>query len=103
MGPHAQAWVHFYVNESAAQAVADRAMEFPVGAVIVKEKLGDKKEVTGVAGMIKRASGYDASNGDWEFFFYTPGGEFSSGKVANCIDCHKGAGRDHVFAAWKVK
>jgi hypothetical protein len=101
-GPHAHVWVHIYANPEAAEAIASKADEFPVGAVIVKEKLGAGGAVTDVGGMIKRAPGYDTANGDWEFFSHTPGGEFTSGKIANCIDCHNNGPRDHVFTAWKL-
>lgn len=103
-GPHTRVLVHIYANPAAADAIATNAAGFPAGSVIVKEKLGgDGKSVTGVGGMIKRATGYDAPNGDWEFFFYTPGGEFSTGKLANCVDCHNGGKRDHVFSAWSLQ
>ena len=102
-GPHTQHWVHIYANAGAAESIAAKGAEFPVGAVIVKEKLGeDLNSVTGVGGMVKRTKGYDPANGDWEFFYYTPGGDFTTGKLANCIDCHKGGKRDHVFGVWKL-
>ena len=101
-GPHSHAFVHIYASPEAAQAIAARSDQFPVGSVIVKEKIGEKNVVTDVGGMIKRAPGYDTPNGDWEFFFHTPGGEFTSGKMANCIDCHNNSPRDHVFSVWKL-
>ena len=102
-GPHTGVFLHIYANPSAAAAIAAKEEQFPVGAVIVKEKLGpDEKSVAGIGGMIKRAEGYDAANGDWEFFFYTPGGDFTTGKVANCVDCHKNGKRDHVFNVWTL-
>lgn len=102
-GPHAQNYVHIYANPSAAESIAAKGAEFPVGAVIVKEKLGkDWNSVSGVGGMVKRAKGYDPANGDWEFFYYTPGGEFTTGKLANCVDCHNGGKRDHVFSVWSL-
>ncbi len=103
VGPHAQTWIHIYANPTAADSIAAKGAKFPVGAVIVKEKLGDDRQsVTGIGGMVKRAKGYDSANGDWEFFFYTPGGEFTTGKFANCVDCHNGGKRDHVFSVWSL-
>jgi hypothetical protein len=105
-GPHIARALHIYANPAAADAIPTKAAEFPVGAVIVKEKLKLGKRgryyFSEVGGMIKRAKGYDSANGDWEFFFYTPGGEFSTGKIANCIDCHSGGKRDHVFSLWSL-
>jgi hypothetical protein len=99
-GPHTRVSVHIYANTIADGAVTANAAEFPEGAVIVKEKLGRDAAVTDVGGMIKRAEGYDPKNGDWEFFFFTPGGDFATGKLENCIGCHNGGKRDHVFSVW---
>lgn len=101
-GPHTRVSVHLYVNAEAATAIADRAAEFPANAVIVKEKLGPNNTVADIGGMIKRAPGYDPANGDWEFFFHAADGAFASGKLANCIECHNGGKRDHVFSAWTI-
>ena len=93
-GPHFAWALHTYANPAAAAAITGNAAEFPTGAVIVKEKLklGQRGRYyfSEVGGMIKRAKGYDPANGDWEFFFYTPGSDFNTGKLANCIDCHSG-------------
>jgi hypothetical protein len=101
-GPHSRVSVHIYANPAAAEAIAANAPEFPEGTIIVKEKFGRGVAITDIAGMLKRAKGYDPKNGDWEFFFFTPGGEFTTGKLANCIDCHSGGKRDHVFNVWSL-
>ena len=102
-GPHFQNYIHIYASASAADSISAKRAKFPEGAVIIKEKLGEGvNPVTGIGGMVKRAKGYDSANGDWEFFFYTPGGEFTTGKLANCIDCHNGGKRDHVFSVWNL-
>ena len=80
---------------------------FPAGAVIVKEKLADDgKEggkVSGVGGMVKRPAGYDAANGDWEYFYYGGPGEFSSGRISSCMECHRAArARDFVCSVWNL-
>jgi len=103
-GPHTRVAVHLYANSSAADSIAADATELPVGAIIVKEKLSsDQKSVTDIGGMVKRPKGYDPVNGDWEFFFYTPGGEFTTGRLAKFVDCHNGAKRDHVFSVWNLQ
>ena len=101
-GPHTRAWVHVYANDAAAGTIAQKSPPFPVGSAIVKEKLAGDFTVAEIGGMIKRAPGYDSANGDWEFFFRSSTGDFQSGKLANCIECHNGAGRDHVFSAWQI-
>jgi len=66
------------------------------------ESIASKGEVTGVGGMIKRAPGFDAEHGDWEYFYADKTAGFSTGRLANCIDCHAGAKRkDYVFSVRK--
>ena len=103
-GPHTRVAVHIYASPTAVDSMAANAAEFPVGAVIVKEKLQrDRKTVAEIGGMVKRPRGYDPANGDWEFFFSAAGGDFSTGKLANCVDCHNGGKRDHVFSVWNLQ
>lgn len=102
-GPHTRVLVHIYANPTSANSIASNDDVFPVGAVIIKEKFPrDAKEIAGIGGMVKRAKGYDPAGGDWEFFYYTPGGDFSTGKLANCVECHNGGKRDHVFSVWSL-
>jgi hypothetical protein len=43
--------------------------------------------------------GYDAANGDWEYFYYGGRSQFSSGRIANCIECHRAAeATDFVYS-----
>jgi hypothetical protein len=107
-GPHVEAHIHVYASETAARKLDQRLAEpYAEGSVIVKEKLADGDAVTAIGGMIKRAKGYDPEHGDWEYFYATKGGDFSTGKMQNCIQCHTGAkdhdyflGHDYVFAKW---
>ena len=102
-GPHHLARVHLYANPAALPAITSRQAAFAVGAVIVKEKLENDDEVAGVGGMIKRPAGYDPDNGDWEYFYSGRPGEFSSGRISSCIECHRGArDSDHVFSVWNL-
>jgi integrase len=92
------------MNATAARAfpatrTSPRRADFPVGSVIVKEKaLTDSaKTKLAVAGMIKRAPGYDPAAGDWEFFYVEPGGPIDQGPIETCRACHGGAApRDRV-------
>ncbi|HYC60313.1 MAG TPA: cytochrome P460 family protein [Thermoanaerobaculia bacterium] len=97
-GPHADRWMTAYVNAIAAAAFEkDDASEFPIGSVLVKEKLigpeGEKPEGAGV--MIKRGAEFAASGG-WEFQFYPAATKASS--LDGCVACHRSGGkRDYVF------
>jgi hypothetical protein len=94
-GPHTGAFINLYVNDAAKQAMAAGAGAYPLGAVIVKEKVGQDA----VGGMVKRPPGFDPANGDWEYFYASRGGAFSTGRLANCIACHAQAkSADYVFA-----
>ena len=102
-GPHYRTSIHLYANPAAIAAVNGQLPQFPVGSVIVKEKLADAGKVSGVGGMIKREAGYDASNGDWEYFYYGNPGEFSSGRIRSCIECHRAAkSTDYVYSVWSL-
>lgn len=102
-GLHYWASVHVYASPAAMPAVTNGLRAFPVGSVIVKEKLTDDGKVSGVGGMIKRIAGYDASNGDWEYFYYGRPGEFSSGRLPSCVECHRAAKtNDYVYSVWSL-
>lgn len=118
-GPHAHTSVKIYMNEIAAEAFRDRATAYPVGSVIVKEKLGLEydlvdaggereqnaaKTASGVGGMIKRAAGDDPEHGDWEYFYFEDPAKIEHGKIASCVECHRGASAtDYVFGGWADK
>lgn len=111
-GPHALTAIRVFMNDSAAEAFCNSAKTYPVGAVIVKEKqklLDASAESSGetaspplaVAGMIKRAAGYDPTDGDWEYFYLDEAAKPKQGKLASCIECHRNAAEtDHVFGDW---
>jgi hypothetical protein len=100
-GPHHMARVHLYANVGASAAIDSNVKVFPAGSVIVKEKLGQSGEVSGVGGMIKREAGYDPANGDWEYFYQGKDGPFATGRIRTCIECHRRAqATDHVFSVW---
>jgi hypothetical protein len=96
-GPHAQHYVRVYANPTAVETLQDPAAKaFRAGAVLAKEKLSGPSAETaeGVAFMIKRPAGFEASGG-WEFQYYPRSG---AGSSAGCVDCHRqGAPRDFVF------
>lgn len=109
-GPHAHGFIKVYMNEKAAEAFDSKSVPYPVGAVIVKEKLRKSDstdnpagaEHNGIGGMIKRPTGYDPRHGDWEYFYVDQSSPLQSGLINNCIDCHGNASdRDYVFGTWR--
>lgn len=115
-GPHAHTSVKIYMNEIAAEAFRDRSAAYPVGSVIVKEKLGLEYDLadaggerkrnaantaSGVGGMIKRAAGYHPEHGDWEYFYFEDPEKVERGEIASCVECHRSAAAtDYVFGGW---
>ncbi len=101
---HYHSTIHIYANPAAAAAILHRSNAFPTGSIVVKEKLAKEGDVTGVGGMIKRAPGFDPSNGDWEYFYAEPqGADFSIGRLENCSACHARAKETgYVFCTLKT-
>lgn len=111
-GPHAYAEINIYMNERAAATFERNEPAYPVGSVIVKDKLSavaprghaDTSAVSesdGVGGMVKRRPGYDAEHHDWEYFYFEDPDQIETGRIASCVQCHAGAAdRDYVFGDW---
>lgn len=101
-GIHAWRWIKVYANPTAAAAWRDeRVKVFPVGSMIVKEKLTarDDSEAEGVAFMVKHPKGRFDKSGGWEFI-YKPGSTRQS-SYDGCINCHRvGGKRDYVFGQY---
>ena len=85
---------------------------YPVGSVLVKERVGLSKPFEGannqgsksvwVGGMVKRKSGYDPDNGDWEYFYFRDPKNVQTDNLTTCIECHqKAETTDFVFGGWK--
>jgi hypothetical protein len=98
-GPHADVAVNYYVSPAGAAAMASRDGPFPVGTILLKEKLASVDgEAAAVGGMVKRAPGFDPQNGDWEYFYAERAGDFAIGRLSNCAGCHARARKaDFVF------
>ncbi len=109
VGPHSYNQILVYMNERAATAYRTKALPFPVGSVVVKEKgpfstadlEGPAKRPglrPGLGGMIKRPAGYNPDHGDWEYFYVDDSDSLGQGKLESCIQCHDGAAKtDFVF------
>ena len=114
-GPHAHTAVRIFMNDLASEAFRRGGAAYPVGAIVVKEKTGQRyfdegspravlKTHDGVGGMIKRERGYDAEHGDWEYFYFDDVAKVESGRIGSCVQCHAGAAKtDYVFGQWAKK
>lgn len=108
-GPHALSAIRIYMSDAAAKEFVEINPRYPVGSVIVKEKVrwgaaddaGGSPSRNGVGGMIKRAPGYDPAHGDWEYFYFEDAAKIERGRIESCIRCHRrAADTDHVFGDW---
>ena len=91
--PHRDKFVVVYVNATGRNAMMEQKWpRFPVGSVIVKEKLTTKESATPelLTVMKKREPGYDPNKGDWEYFVFDGTGRDmkASGKLEKCQGCH---------------
>lgn len=108
LGPHDAGMVDVYTNELAHDAVLKSTRPFPEGSAIVKEKDAwdpnrgySHSDQWALAGMIKRAPGYNPANGDWEYFYFAPPQPVERGVLQSCIACHRGgAHNDYVLGTW---
>jgi hypothetical protein len=98
-GPHAFAQVHLYVHGVDGALFAQPERQFPVGTIVVKEKLTPDLTAEGIGGMQKMEPGYDPEGGDWRYFYWSQADGFTAGRLDNCRSCHLGAkASDFVFA-----
>src|SRR5215510_8248104 len=68
--PHLHKYISVFVNPVGREEMMTRqSPKFPVGSIIVKEKLGspDSKLPEMLTAMIKREPGYNPEGGDWEY------------------------------------
>jgi hypothetical protein len=91
-GPHRGAKFLIHANAAAVLPVFDPWGKFPVGSLILKEKLEKEHGAARLfTGMLKREKGYYPEGGDWEYF--TVDGAASKiaerGKLSRCATCHE--------------
>ena len=82
-----------YLNEAADAALkAARPAKFPVGSIIVSEKLSkpDDAPPQRIAVMVKRAAGFNPKSGDWEFLIVNGALDrvHERQKKGRCAECH---------------
>jgi hypothetical protein len=91
-----------YANDLAKAEMDKENPQFPVGAIIVREKneTATSEMPQTVIAMVKREKGFSAATGDWEFFVFN-GADFklnSRETTGNCAACHIQAEKtDWVF------
>ena len=104
--PHMNKYISVFVNPEGETAMTEqKKMKFPVGSVIVKEKLTAYESLSPVllTVMRKREKGYDPSAGDWEYAVFNGEGTQiqAQGKLQNCQKCHaKWKDQDFVSRAY---
>jgi len=104
--PHRNKFFTVYVNDVGREAmVSQKNPKFPVGTVIVKEKLPSKESQTPelLTVMIKQKEGFNRASGDWEYAVMDGTGTRLEGRgnLQNCQSCHL-ANRetDYVFRTY---
>jgi len=104
--PHRRKYITVYVNESGRRAMMEQASpKFPMGSVIVKEKLSEPTSTTPelLTVMIKREKGFNPESGDWEYAVFDGTGTKleSRGKLSNCQGCHVTLPKsDYIFRTY---
>lgn len=91
--PHRDKYVVVYVNELGQHAMMqEKTPRFPLGSIIVKEKLPAKDSTTPelLTVMMKRESGYNPQGGDWEYMALDGAGKEvqARGRLESCQACH---------------
>ena len=101
-GPHSEHYIQVYANQIATQTLRQgKAVRFPTGAMIAKEKLMDSPQgtVAGVAFMTNRGTPQFASTGGWEFAYYPRSS--NSASIQACATCHRSAAsKDYVLGQY---
>lgn len=93
--PHKDKYINVYVNTiGESEMLTKKNPKFPVGTVIVKEKLAtpDTAAPELLTVMIKRRKGFNPEVGDWEFAATNGAGTEvdARGKLQSCQACHIG-------------
>lgn len=91
--PHLHKYISVYVNDEGSRAMLHQLKPtFPIGSIIVKEKLAHKTstEPELLTVMLKREPGYNETSGNWEYLVLD--GKATKieqrGKLASCNRCH---------------
>jgi hypothetical protein len=104
--PHRDKYFTVYINDVGRQAMlGQKNPKFPVGSVIVKEKLTakDSKEPELLTVMIKQKKGFNRESGDWEYMVVDGTGTKVEGRgnLQNCQSCHLANRKtDYIFRTY---
>lgn len=125
--PHRGHYVHVYVTPGEEQTIRTGKGTYPVGTLIVKEKLpgifahsgrseeeqraielktGKNRVPELFTVMLKREAGYHPECGDWEFMVVSGDVKqiLARGKLDSCVDCHKSHKQtDYVTQLYPLK
>lgn len=90
--------VDVFANEVGAAALASRAKDVPVGAVVVQEHYEADGRAGPVMVMEKKAKGFSPEHGDWRWVVVGSKGQLvEDGVVETCTGCHDDAPADGLF------
>jgi len=82
-----------FVNDLALDALSGKTQVFPVGSIIVREKLAKTTDTVPelLAVMIKREKGFNPDGGDWQFLLTNSQKTKVklNQKTGECLDCHQ--------------
>ena len=92
--PHLHKYISVFVNAEGREAMMTKQQpKFPIGSIIVKEKLAspDSTNPELLTAMIKRGPGYNPEGGDWEYLVFDgPASRIvERGKLTQCSSCHR--------------
>lgn len=92
--PHLHKYVSVFVNAVGREEMMTKLRpKFPIGSMIVKEKLGspDSTKPEVLTAMIKRGPGYNPESGDWEYLVLDGAAStiIEQGKLTRCSGCHR--------------
>lgn len=102
-------FVRVYVNEKGRYAMFQaKNPHFPVGSVIVKEKLSAQDSIRPeiLTVMIKQRADYDSKKGDWEYMVTDGSGKkvYQRGQLPKCQSCHVTQSKtDYLFRSYVPK
>jgi hypothetical protein len=92
--------VDIWANELAQKALATRAKDVPVGAIVVSEhyERNEGKTAGPVMVMEKRPPGFAREHGDWRWAVIGSQGQLvKDGVIEQCAGCHDDAPMDGLF------
>lgn len=98
-------FARYFANDPAQSVIYQNIPNFPVGSMIVREKLATADAVSPevVTVMVKREKGFSRKTGDWEYFVVEGdlGKIVRREKVGSCSKCHANAeSTDFVFKTY---